>query len=178
MPPEVVTPPVESPSGPARGETPVPANGPIPAFGALQEQWAAQHVPDPRFEPGCCYDPTPGLGSDERHDAKYYGLIADENGRIYVLSERLPKGTSIEEAEAAALRELPADAQELWRTSHDQCLLVEYQSDELEMALGGGGGGVLVALYSGTGDEPFNERSIVELIFSPYDSPTPSDIEC
>jgi hypothetical protein len=146
----------------------------VTGFGATNEAWEANHTPDTRFEPGCCYDPTPGLGPDDRHNAKYHAVLRDDHG-IYGYSMRLPKGTSIDEVTPAALAEMPADAKVLWNKRLDGCVMVGIGSETL------GPGQAIFTFYTSTAEidpvlDPNDIRESINL-FDPG-SKEPPEIGC
>jgi hypothetical protein len=109
-------------------------------IGALDADWEATHTPDTRFAPGSVYDPTPGLGRDDQHNAKYYG-VEHENGRVSMYNLRLPEGTTVNEALLAAINELPTDARVVWNRTgpDDRCYQAAISSQALAKDLADGG---------------------------------------
>jgi len=55
----------------------VPPGG-ITGFGATTEAWNSAHTADTRYAPGAAFDPTLGLGSDERYNDRYFMVITDD----------------------------------------------------------------------------------------------------
>jgi hypothetical protein len=160
-------------SEPATPEPTAPAGVVITGYGATEAEWAAGHVPDTRYEAGCCWDPTLGLGPDPAHNAKYYGILV-QDGRLIIIEERLRPGTSIKTAEAAARAEFPPDVKELWRKTFDTCLAVEYESATLARATGNHGR-ALVTFESGDTLPPYDPSNVTSIEFDPDDSPTVPD---
>lgn len=76
----------------------------------------------------------------ERLDDKYFAVLRTDFGgvaRVTSYSERLPKGSTIADAEAAALAELPPDGKALWTATRDTCAPMELRSAALATALVG-----------------------------------------
>ncbi len=154
--------------------TPVPSASGIVGFGATTAAWNATHTADTRYAPGSVFDPIPGLGPDDQHDAKYYAVVV-QDGRVVAYSERLPQG-SLAQATDAALLELPTDGKVLWTATRDTCAQMDLQSDELAKAMGGSGM-VFVEVTTGTaaGGGGYDPKNANELFFMLGDYPTEGD---
>lgn len=146
----------------------------ITGFGATVAAWDATHRPDARYDPGSAFDPTPGLGPDERHDAKYFAVQAAD--RVTTYSMRLPRGSSLAEARAAALAELPPDGKALWTAARDTCAQLELRSQALANALGGTGMVfVEVSTETAAGDVGYSPKNANELFVTLGDYPKKAD---
>jgi hypothetical protein len=132
------TKPFAQPTKQVQQATPVasstqPALPTITGYGATQNDWNNNHQADTRYDSGAVYDPTPGLGSDDRHNAKYY-LVSTQNGRILTYEIRLPNQSNLAAARAEVMQEFPADAKVVWQQTADQCSQMEVSSAMLGSA--------------------------------------------
>jgi hypothetical protein len=124
------TKPVAKPSQPTQQTAPTAQQSTSPVltgYGAMQADWNANHQADTRYDSGAVYDPTPGLGTDERHDAKYYS-VSTQDGRILTYAMRLPNKSNLTAAQVEVMQEFPTDAKVVWQQTQDQCSQMEISS--------------------------------------------------
>jgi hypothetical protein len=106
----------------------------VTGYGATITVWAANHVKDtnPKLDAGCCWNPDPNLqlgGPGTKDD--YVNLGTDNNiVDSYEMLFNYP-GTSIAEAQAAAVRELPSDAKVAFFVTGSMCAVLELTSQTL-----------------------------------------------
>jgi hypothetical protein len=129
------TKPVTQPSKPTQQATPAtlptqPVAPTITGYGATPNDWNSNHQADIRYDSGAVYDPTPGLGTDDQHDAKYY-TVSTQNGRILTYEMRLPNQSDHAAARAEIMQEFPTDAKVVWQQTNDQCSQMEISSATL-----------------------------------------------
>lgn len=167
-PPQTATP------GPGTSPSPTPVTDGITGFGATIAAWDATHAADTRFAAETAYDPTPGLGPDQEHNAKYFGVVAGD--RVLSYSERLPHRSRFADAKAAALAELPPDAKVVWTRTRTGCAQMELRSATLGQAIGARGRVyVKVVTETRTGGSRYNPKNADELIFLLADYPKKKD---
>jgi len=107
----------------------------ITGIGAKTADWASAHTPDTRFDAGTVWDPTPGLGSDDEHDARFY-LVTSQAGVIAAFNMRFPSRSTLASASAEAKTTLPADATVKWQKKFDTCYAIQFQSRTLGKSTG------------------------------------------
>jgi hypothetical protein len=172
-----------SPSRPAVSTSSAPTTTPtaaaspvqdeITGFGATQAIWSAHHTPDTRYDPGAAYDPMPGWGVDDRHNAKFFS-VSYSGGRVDSYSMNMPAKATEKVAMQVVLSALPPDALILWTTSKASvgCFQAELQSKQLglvlsEPAFGDPTGDVFVELDSDAlngGNPLWNPSNVTEAI--------------
>jgi hypothetical protein len=117
--------------------TPPAPVAPLTDYGSALSVWAPRHTADERFDPGAMWDPTPGWGPDEDHDAKFNDLVVTA-GRVLDYVEYLPRGgVPAARATSIALATLPRDSTVLWKQQFAACSVVQLTSASLAKVVAG-----------------------------------------
>jgi hypothetical protein len=129
-------------------------------YGATRDVWNARHHFDQNPDPGQeGYDPTPGLGFQDR----YHGFAWDVNDRAVVYSVRLPPGTTIDIAQEAALSELPCDGE---LVAYDAgCAEAELRSERLGRLFPWNPQGLVLAIFRTQGEPSQDPKNVTEVGF-------------
>jgi hypothetical protein len=107
----------------------------VTAFGATLDVWKAHHVEDknPKLNSGCCWNPDPkldlGPGGGTQDD--YVSLSTDDNIVDHYDMLFNYRGTTIDQARQAAMRELPPDAVVAFFVHGTKCAVLEVTSQTL-----------------------------------------------
>ena len=120
---------INTTSSPANGNG---ASNEIFGFGATLSVWKAHHIADEsgNFIPWCCYIPDPRLkswGTTFR-----YSDVVVTNGIVTDYSLNLPENTTLNDAKATALAELPKDAKVAFFYSQNESATLEVASATLK----------------------------------------------
>lgn len=144
----------------------------IKGFGATQSDWNQNHTQDSRYATNGVYNPTAGLGPDDRHNAKYY-LVSTAEGRITSYTMRFPNGQLLSASTLESMQEFPSDATVLWQQNKDTCTQMEIKSATLgsvlgSKAIGDPEGMVFIELYtshSDATDTSYSKSNVNEGVF-------------
>jgi hypothetical protein len=115
----------------AKPSTTVPAHAALPGFASTRKQWNASHTKAKGYSDGSAYLPL--IGGKQ----PTYAGVMDDDSRIISYDVYMAPGTSMTEAMARVLKELPADVKPGKLIAGDGCHIQEFRSASIENALSG-----------------------------------------